>query len=96
MLQVAANPIDAFLDYLTIECGLSVNTLQAYQRDLERFAAFADAQRPADWERVTGDRVIEFLMSEKARGCAVSTVSRALSTAKVLSTSSQRARIESP
>ncbi len=78
MLGVAANPIDQFLDYLTVECGLSVNTLQAYQRDLERFAAFAGIERPEAWETVGGDRVIEFLMAEKQRGCAVATVSRAL------------------
>ena len=46
MLQVAANPVETFLDYLTVECGLSVNTLQAYQRDLERFAAFVPRDRP--------------------------------------------------
>jgi len=78
VLGVAANPIDSFLDYLTIECGLSVNTLQAYQRDLERFAAFAGIVEPEAWEEVGGDQVIEFLMAEKQRGCAVATVSRAL------------------
>lgn len=80
MLQTAANPIDAFLDYLTVECGLSVNTLVAYQRDLQRFAAYLDIHEPQDWERVTGDHVIEFLMAEKAppRRLAVSSVSRAL------------------
>ncbi len=78
MLGVAANPIDLFLDYLTVECGLSINTLQAYQRDLERFAAFAGIERPEAWEAVGGDQVIEFLMAEKQRGCAVATVSRAL------------------
>ena len=40
VLPVATSPIEAFLDYLTVECGLSINTLQAYQRDLERFEAF--------------------------------------------------------
>jgi integrase/recombinase XerD len=40
VLPVATSPIEAFLDHLTVECGLSVNTLQAYQRDLERFDAF--------------------------------------------------------
>ena len=78
MLQTATNPIDAFLDYLTIECGLSVNTLQAYQRDLQRFADFASIREPEDWEKVREDRIIDFLMAEKARGCAVATVSRAL------------------
>ena len=80
MLQVAANPIEAFLDYLTVECGLSVNTLQAYQRDLERFAEFVGASRPEDWDRIQPDDVIAFLVSEKAppRNLAIASVSRAL------------------
>jgi integrase/recombinase XerD len=78
VLQVAANPIEAFLDYLTIECGLSINTLQAYQRDLQRFAAHLKAEQAEDWERVTGDQVIEFLTAEKVRGLATPSLSRAL------------------
>ena len=80
MLGVAANPIDSFLDYLTIECGLSVNTLQAYQRDLERFADYAKVDDPGDWEGVTSDQVVEFLVAEKTppRNMAVTSVSRAL------------------
>jgi integrase/recombinase XerD len=78
LLLVASNPIDAFLDYLTIECGLSVNTIQAYQRDLERFAAFARASRPEDWDALRADQVLDFLVAEKKRGCAVATISRAL------------------
>jgi len=78
VLQVAANPIDAFLDYLTIECGLSINTLQAYQRDLQRFAAHAKLAQPEDWERVTADQVIDFLVAEKNRDLATPSISRAL------------------
>ena len=78
MLQVAANPVEAFLDYLTVECGLSVNTLQAYQRDLERFAAFVRAGTGEDWAEVKADQVIDFLMAEKRRDLAVASVSRAL------------------
>ena len=78
MLQATVKPIDAFLDYLTVECGLSVNTIQAYQRDLERFAAFARADDDEDWRRVGGENVVDFLVAEKNRGCAVATVSRAL------------------
>ncbi len=83
MLQTAANPIDAFLDYLTIECGLSVNTLQAYQRDLGRLAAFLGIADGTGWEAVTGDDVLAFLVAEKRRGCAVATVSRALVAARM-------------
>jgi integrase/recombinase XerD len=84
VLQVAAKPIDAFLDYLTIECGLSVNTLAAYQRDLQRFAEFVGAKEADDWAAVTGEQVIGFLMAEKARGLAVPSVSRALVAIRML------------
>lgn len=78
MLQTAANPIDAFLDYLTVECGLSVNTIQAYQHDLGRFASFVKAQDGDGWQQVRADQVIDFLTAEKREGKAVATVSRAL------------------
>ena len=80
MYQVAANPIEAFLDYLTVECGLSVNTIQAYQRDLERFAAHVHADQAEDWAAVRPEQVIDFLVAEKAppRNLAVTSVSRAL------------------
>jgi integrase/recombinase XerD len=104
VLQVTTSPIDAFLDYLTVECGLSINTLQAYQRDLKRFAAFlrgkaeptpAGAGRAAveppqaepeddsasiDWEQVTPDRIVDFMIAEKKapRSLAAASISRAL------------------
>lgn len=77
VLQIANRPIDAFLDYLTIECGLSVNTLQAYQRDLERFAGFLGLDDGDGWEAVTADQVIGFLVEDKKER-AISSVSRAL------------------
>jgi len=78
VLQTAANPIDAFLDYLTVECGLSVNTIQAYQRDLGRFASFVKAQDGDGWQQVRADQVIDFLIAEKHEGKAVATTSRTL------------------
>jgi integrase/recombinase XerD len=75
---VAANPIDAFLDYLTVECGLSVNTLQAYQRDLERLAAHLEERGGTEWEQVGPDQIVDFLVAEKDRGLAVASISRAL------------------
>jgi integrase/recombinase XerD len=78
VLTTVNSPIDTFLDYLTVECGLSVNTLQAYQRDLERFAAFAADRSDPEWNRVRSEQVIDFLIAEKQRGLAPASVSRAL------------------
>ncbi len=52
--------IDAFLDYLSVERGLSVNSLIAYQRDLQLFADFLQSTR-RDYTDVDGDVLGEFL-----------------------------------
>ncbi len=84
LLSIVANPVDAFLDYLTIECGLSVNTIQAYQGDLNRFASFAGIEEPEEWDAVRPGQVVDFLVAEKGRGCAIATVSRALVAIRML------------
>lgn len=83
VFTTAAHPIDAFLDYLTIECGLSVNTIQAYQRDLRRLGGFTEAETLEDWGEVTAEQVVDFLTAERRRGCATATVSRALVAARM-------------
>ena len=37
-------PIELFLDHLTVERGLSRNTLLAYRRDLYRYLAFLESR----------------------------------------------------
>ncbi|MCH9023049.1 MAG: site-specific tyrosine recombinase XerD [Planctomycetes bacterium] len=37
--------IQPYLDYLSVECGLSKNTIDAYRRDLGRFSAFCDSHK---------------------------------------------------
>lgn len=80
MLTTVNSPIDMFLDYLTVECGLSVNTLQAYQRDLERFAAFCEVRSPEAWNQIHADQVVDFILAEKTapRSLAPASISRAL------------------
>ena len=59
-----ANAVDAFVDALWLEDGLSANTLAAYRRDLTLFAQWLHTTQPdihpllqltdgplADWER---------------------------------------------
>ena len=90
VLQVATSPIETFLDYLTVECGLSINTLQAYQRDLERFEDFltgapageaqTSAAKEIDWDQIEPDRVVDFMVAEKKppRNMAINSISREL------------------
>jgi integrase/recombinase XerD len=52
-----AKQIQRFLDHLTIERGLSVHTVAAYGRDLERYAAFLRTRGITDARRVD-DRAV--------------------------------------
>jgi len=47
-----AKQIQRFLDHLTVERGLSVHTVAAYRRDLERYAAFLRTRGITDARRV--------------------------------------------
>ncbi len=69
---------DAFLDYLSAECGLSRNTLSAYGRDLRAFLTHLSRHGVASLERVTSTDVVDFLMREKRRGLAPASVAREL------------------
>ena len=66
--------LDAFLDYLQVECGLSVNTRKAYRRDLTRFLGYLDAPL----EKLTTRRIEGFMKYCKDAGLAVSSSARAL------------------
>jgi integrase/recombinase XerD len=71
--------LKAFLSYLRVEKGLAHNTLQAYGRDLARFAAFVSARqrRPAE---ATRDDVLDFLTDLYRRGLESRSVNRYLVT----------------
>lgn len=49
--------IRSYLDHLTVERGLAGNTLQAYRRDLARYAAFLSAANVTDLRYATGRQV---------------------------------------
>jgi integrase/recombinase XerD len=78
-----SEPVQAFLDYLVVECGLTPNTHAAYAGDLrlfERHLARRDlddlsALRPADIE--------SFLRFCRAEGLAESSTARALSAVRM-------------
>ncbi len=64
-----------FLAYLQTECGLSVNTLAGYRRDVTRFLDSIGGRDPS---QAKTEDVEHFLQGEKARGLEVSSIARAL------------------
>jgi len=81
MLSDALN--DFFL-YLTAEKGLSLNTIKAYQNDLNRFAAVLKDQGIEDFSNVTQDHIINFCALLQSHSYAQTSVTRALIAIKVL------------
>ena len=71
--------IQSFLDYLSLECGLSQNTVLAYRNDLNKFSEFLDKwgiERPAD---LKPEHLNLYMIAERERGINVNSVSRNLS-----------------
>jgi integrase/recombinase XerD len=71
--------IRTFLNCLRVEKGLSPNTIQAYGRDIEKFAAFAKTRRLATRD-VTRSDLVDFLASLYMRRLDSRSVARHLVT----------------
>jgi len=73
--------LEAFLDYLRVEKGLSPNSILSYQRDLTKYLNFLRAQNIEDIKKVTKEDILDFLFSLREKVCP-STVARSLSSIK--------------
>lgn len=76
--------VDAFLVYATVERGLARNTIQAYARDLRRFAAFLSARRVKRMDQLERKHISRFLESLEADGLAARSRARTLSAVRRL------------
>ena len=65
-----------FLDFISIEKGLSKNTLSAYRRDLERYLNFLEKKKLKSLDAVQRNDIMDFLLKERDRGLSPSSVSR--------------------
>ena len=73
-----AFPLEEFLNYLSVEKGLSTNTLEAYEQDLVRYRDFLGKKKIKDLARVKRDEIVQFLLKEKDRGLQASSLARRL------------------
>ncbi len=70
--------INQFLDYLTIERGLSSNTIASYRRDLAKFSEYAASRKINDAAGITKHDVSKYLYFLKDKSLAPGTISRNL------------------
>ncbi len=70
--------VDEFLNYLTIERGLSKNTISAYGTDLRHFAAHLEAAGINDPDSVKRQDIMDYLLKLKDGKISSNSISRAL------------------
>ncbi len=70
--------LDQFLDYITLEKGLTSNTRSAYASDLVRFLAFIQRAGVTLLNKLTRRHILDYLMWEKEQGLAAPSLSRRL------------------
>jgi integrase/recombinase XerD len=75
--------IDQFLDYITLERGLSKNTREAYSSDLKQFVSFLERSGVSSINNVTRRHILNFLINEKKGGLKESSLARMFVTIRV-------------
>ena len=87
-----ASDMDAYLAYIELERGLSRNTRESYQRDLEQCAAFVAARGAASWRSVTAEQAGAWVRSLGRREAA-SSQARKLTSLRMLARFMVRERL---
>lgn len=72
--------IDRFFNHLSVEKGLSPNTLSAYAQDLQKLARFLEQKGISGPDRIERKEILLFLSDLKRRALAASSTARILST----------------
>lgn len=70
--------IDSFLIYLTVVKGLSKNTVESYQRDIQKLSLFFEKKGVSNIEQVEYKHILDFLSDLKEKDLGARSVVRAL------------------
>lgn len=78
------NEIDDFLAYIASEKGLAQNTVEAYRRDVQAFAAFLQDNGTPRFHDVVASHIVAFLSHLKSQDYASASLCRILIAIKML------------
>ncbi|WP_407873040.1 site-specific tyrosine recombinase XerD [Paenibacillus sp. P36] len=70
--------LQSFIRFLSVERGLSKNTLESYERDLQQFVDYLERQGITAWKETSKANIAGFLSQLKLLGRATATLSRNL------------------
>jgi integrase/recombinase XerD len=77
------NYLDLYINYLTVEKGLSSNTIAAYSRDILTYLSFLEQSGCRDFISVTPLEVAEFIRKQKDAGLSSRSRARSLSSVRM-------------
>lgn len=75
--------VDMFLDYLSVERGLSKNTIVSYGRDLNAYLKFLDSIAKKTISSSSREDIREFMLHEKDKGLSVNSIARNLASLRM-------------
>jgi len=70
--------VEAFLNYLSVERGLSFNTLSAYRGDLKEYEVFLSGRSAGPLSGITRNDIVGFMSAQKTRGISPNSIARRL------------------
>lgn len=70
--------LDSFLTYLTVEKGLSKNTLESYGRDVRKFLLFLEEEQIKTIQEIKYENILDFLSHFKKQGFSDTTTVRTI------------------
>ena len=75
--------LDEFLNYLSVERGLSKNTISSYRIDLEHFIKYFGSIGVGNIDRIKRQDIVTYLLSLKDKGLSSNSISRAVVAVKM-------------
>lgn len=85
--------IDSFLSYLSVERGLSKNTIISYREDLNAYLDFIEKRGIASLGKIGKNDITDFMLSQKDKGISASSVARRLAAIRMFHRFLARERI---
>lgn len=74
--------INEFINYLSVERGLAMNTLESYGRDLRQYSQYLEMDDEAAIDSVSRNTIVNYLMHLQTQGKATATIARRLAALK--------------
>jgi integrase/recombinase XerD len=85
--------VDTFLSYLSVERGLSQNTISSYRQDLGAYMDFLEKARIEALAKIARADINNFMLSQKDNGMAANSIARRLAAIRMFHRFLNRERI---